>query len=626
MKLIYSELKKLLPNLDYPAQKIADDLTLISHLSEGTDVTNNEKVINLEIPKDRGDCLGYYGLAKEISVLHNLKLELPKIDLPKSTNKEKINVFVSAEKEVIRLMALKIKNVSNKPSPTWLKHFLELHEINSVNTLVDLTNYIMLIYGIPCHAFDAAKASNQLQWQINSKKDQITTLDGTNIEIPAGSLVITDPVGTASLSIIGGRRTAIDLETTETIIEMAVYLPKRVRLDAKNMNIITEASIRLEKNLDPELIPQAFNHLISLILENCDGEINSQTFDYYPNKPSRPKIEYNPNKPAAYAGIDIPEKYGLEILEKLDCQIEKENNKYQIIPPTLRTDLNLEEDLIEEVVRFYGYNKIPTDEPISSQELPDITPKILYLINSIKNSLVNFGYDEIRSWPIIREENFHQPTYLPKKAQPIYTENNVNSEYPLLRMSLASSLYLQTVQAQKLKLPDQKFFEVGKTYYQLNKNYLENYTVSIYQPNFQQLEEDIQEVLTGLGINVNQYSVEIINNKKFIELNLNKISDSLDEAPLIELNTPEKQTGQAIELNRQIINLDANVILDKKVKPEKLIKKYQAKIDPNILWKLEIIDIYQTEDDRYKYTFRAYYYNAKAAVARKIHMQAFQLS
>ncbi len=625
MKLIYSELKKLLPNLEKPAEKVADDLTLISHLSEGVEKKNREKIINLEIAKDRGDCLGYHGLAKDLSILYDLKLNLAQTKLPKSSEAKELNIKISAKDEVYRLMALGIKNITNKPSPKWLKDFLNYHQINSINTLVDLTNYVMLIYGIPCHAFDGGKISNQLEWKIADQADQITTLDGTKIDIPTGSLVIADRFGAASLSTIGGQRTAINLKTRETIVEMAVYDPTRVRLDAKNMNIITEASIRLEKKLDTELIPQPFKHLISLILEMCGGEINTKTLDYYPNKPSKPKIKYHPQKPTAFAGIDIPEKFGLDILKNLNCQIKKLNNNYQVTPPTLRKDLNLEEDLIEEVIRFYGYDKIPTNEPISSEKLPDITPKILYLIETIKNILVNLGYDEIRSWPIVRKENLHQPKYLYQSAQPIYTENNVNSEYPLLRMSLASSLYLQTIQSKKLKIPDQKFFEVGKVYYQQENDYLENYAVSFYQPDFNQLKSDAAKLAAKLGAENYQYSIEKVKNKRFIEINLDQLVKTISQIPEINLHSPNTQIGQAIELNRQIIDLDANVLFNEKIKPENLIKKYQDKLDPKILWKLEIIDIYKNKNNQYKYTFRAYYYNTTAAKAKKVHSKIFDL-
>ncbi len=625
MKLIYSHLKRFLPSLNEPIEKIGNDLSLIGHMSEGIENISGEKVISLEIRQNRGDCFGYYGLAKELAVLYDLNLKTPKIKLPQAKEKTSVPIDISAEKEVDRIMSVKINNLKNQPSPAWLKKFLAIHDINPINTLVDLTNYIMLVYGIPCHAFDADKISGGLVWEITDKTDKIITLDGTKIDIPENSFVISDDKGAASLPAIGGKRTAIDLDTQKTIIEMAVYNPEKVRLDAKQMNIQTDAKIRLEKGLDPNLISLAFKHLIQLVLKECGGEIITKVKDYYPDPKEPAKIKLNISNASAYAGIKIPDEFGLQTLKKLGCKIKKNKKEYLVSPPTLRKDLSLEEDLIEEIIRFYGYDKISTDRPISSKELGDITPKVIYLKQTIKNILANMGYDEIRSWPIIQEKNIHQSPAIPKNAAPVYTQNNVNSNYPLLRMSLASSLYLQTKQYSKYKLPDLKFFEIGKIYYKHKNNYQEPYSAGFYQPDQEKLINDAENLFKKLGINQADYQIEEIKNKKFIEINLNKIVNKLETIPEIKLVKPKKQTQQAIELTKQIINLDANVILNQKLEPEKLLKKYLNKIENKYLWKLSIVDIYKTKANQYKYTFRAYYYNLSAKKAKEIHLKTFQL-
>ncbi len=624
MKVIYSYLKKLLPDLDKPIEKIADDLSLIGHMSEGIETVGGEQVINLEIRQNRGDCLGYYGLAKELAVLYNLEVQLPETKLPKPKSGELPPITISAEEKVKRIMSLKINKLKNKHSPSWLKEFLAIHDINSINTLVDLTNYVMLFYGLPCHAFDAQKVSSELEWKITNQKEQIITLDRTKIEIPKNSFIISDNKGAASLPIIGGKRTAIDLKTKETIIEMAIYDPLKIRLDAKKMNIQTDAKIRLEKDLDTNLLPIAFKHLTRLILKECGGEIVTKVFDYYPNHKEPPKIKLNINQVNKFAGIDIPDKFGLKILKNLGCKIKKEDKgNYWITPPTLRKDINLKEDLIEEIIRFYGYNKIPTDQPISSKRLPDITPKVIYLNQAVKNILANMGYDEIRSWPIIKEKHLHRSKILPSNAQPVRTENSVNENYPLLRMSLASSLFLQDIQYKKYKLPDRKFFEIGKIYYQENNSYHEVYSVAFYQPDHKELIKNAKKLLKKLGLKKRGYQVEEIENKKIIEMNLTDLAQELKNIPKVKLNQPEKQTEQAIELTQQIISLDANVFLDDEIAPEKLIRDYIQKINSTNLWKLTIIDIYETQKGEYKYTFRAYYYNLSAQQAKQIHSAVF---
>ena len=280
MKLIYSHFKQFLPDLEKTAEKIADEFSLIGHMSEGIKELGGEKVLGLEVRQNRGDCLGYYGLAKELTVSYDLDLKMPEINLPQPQTNDQTPITITAKDKVKRIMAIKINNLKNKPSPDWLKQFLNLHEINSINTLVDLTNYIMLLYGIPCHAFDAQKTKGHLDWKIIKQKDQITTLDGTEIQIPKNSFLIADDGGAASLPVVGGKRTAINMDTSQTIVEMAIYDPYKVRLDAKKMNVQTDAKIRLEKDLDTNLITKKKKHLIDLILKECGGKIETKKFDY----------------------------------------------------------------------------------------------------------------------------------------------------------------------------------------------------------------------------------------------------------------------------------------------------------------------------------------------------------
>jgi phenylalanyl-tRNA synthetase beta chain len=570
MKLIYSEIKKLLPELAVTAKQLRDDLTMIGHFASGYEEIGDDVVLDLEIRQNRADCLGYYGIARELSVLYSLDLELPKTITPQY-NQKSLPVNINSS-DVHRILATKISNIKNSPSPDWLKKFLSLHDVNSINTLVDLTNYIMLVWGIPCHAFDTAKISS-LTWENNHKKNNtLTTLDGTNLKLTDNCLLITDNSRPVSLSFIGGQNSGIKLNTTETIIEMAIYNRSRVRTDSRTLKTITEASIRLDKELDTDTIPLAFNHLVALIQEHCNGQINSELLDVYPQKPEEITIPFDSSKPSQYTGINITPEFSKNVFNKLGCI--KKNSSY--IPPSIRKDISIEEDLIEEVVRFYGYNKIPVDQPINNSALPDITPKIIYLIEKIKDDLITQGYDEIRSWPLTR--HCEEP-----RNEAISTENSINSEYPYLRQSIIQSLKSQLEQYDRYKLPNPKFFEIGKIYYQENGKYVEKYSLATYD------------------------------DKKFSETILNDL-------PTPDSYIPSSQNNTAVELTSQIITLDANVNLDAPQDPISLIKKYSALIDKKILWSMEIIDIYQS-----RYTFRVHYYNCDDKTAKKVHLKTFDL-
>ena len=626
MKIVYSELKKLLPGLKKTPRPVADDLTLLGHFADSIEKAGSETVIRLEVRQNRGDCFSYYGIAKDLSVFYRIPLAITKINLPKSSQNYCLPIKVTAKKETIRIIALRLSGIKNTPSPDWLKKFLSLHEINSINLLVDLTNYITLLYGIPCHAFDTAKSGQKLVWQTNqSNYKKFVTLDGTEVELGKETFLITDQAGPASLVILGGKRAAIDLSTTETIIEMAIYDRTKVRLDAKSLNIVTEAGIRLEKELDPDLIPQAHRHLIQLVLKNCGGGITSSLYDYYPKKEVPPKIGLDLKHPSDYAGIEISNKEIISTLKSLDCQIEaKTDNQLRVVPPSLRKDLKLKEDLIEEIIRFKGYDKIPVDQPIAKKKLTDITPPILPLIEKVKAELVKLGYDEVRSWPLIQEKYLYRPENL--AADPILVQNSVNDRFPVLRMSIVSSLAFQKKQYQSYKLSDQQFFEIGKVFYRKKNSYSEHYSLGIYHHQPKKLLEDAKKILSRLGPKDQEVKIIRFKGISFIEINLEQTLNRVKKTSRQETKKT-KNTSRAYELTGQIITLDANIFLKDKQDPEKLIKKYSKKIGEKHLWQLIISDIYYDPKKReYKYTFRARYFNVDDKTAKKLHLKKFGLT
>ncbi len=611
MKLIYSHLQKLLPNLkNISSKEIAQRLTYLGHFNDSLETIDGQQVISLEVRQNRAETLGYYGLAKDLQVLYGpLVIDHKTTVYPKLTKSTPISIQSNS---VYRIQSLVISNLKNSVSPSWLTQFLTLHQIHSINTLVDLTNYIMLLYGIPCHAFDTQKIGTPLTWQNNSGYfKQFTTLDGTLLNLEKNMIVVTSNNQVDSLSFIGGKDSSIDLSTTQTLLEMAVYNRSQVKSDSRSLKTITEAGIRLDKELDTQLIPQAFNHLVSLVLEYCGGQITTSLFDHYPQKPIIPTIPFNPDKVSQIAGVNISSEYSLDILGKLGCRIlptshpkRRQGPPIQVKPPSFRKDLTIEEDLVEEVIRFYGYQKIPSDQPLTYKKLNDITPKIVSLVENLKDTLVNLGYDEIRSWPLVSK-----PTDLDTA---ITTQNNINSKYPYLRQSVIQSLKSQLKSYNRYKVPNPQFFEISKVFYKSNSKHIEKYALGIYHHNLSALTSD----LLTIGLKPSNQD------NNFVEV----ILDSVNPSDLHLTPITHNQTHQStIELTSQIITLDANLVTKTKTDPQKLIAKYQKLLKDN-LWQIEITDIYQNPQDKsYKYTFRVSYYNLTDKLAKKIHLTVFNL-
>ncbi|MDD4026919.1 MAG: phenylalanine--tRNA ligase beta subunit-related protein [Candidatus Shapirobacteria bacterium] len=603
MKIILSELKKFLPELKVESTKLRDDLTMIGHFTNFFEEIENETVFDLDIKVNRGDCLGYYGLARDLSVFYNIDLKLPfSREVRPQDGVGFLPIEIKTDK-VTRVMAIKLSGLKNSKSPKWLQDFLKYHGSKSINTIVDLTNYIMFLYGIPNHAFDTAKSTDNLIWEINSKFKEFTSLDGSKLTLNNEILMINNPNKALSLSFWGGESCSIDLTTTETIIELAIYDRTTVRQNSRQLKSVTEASVRLEKDLDPELIPQAFNHLINLILENCDGQITSQLFDHYPNKITPPQIEFDPQKPSLVSGIEIPVNFSIDCLTRLGCQsdIQHLTSDILITPPSIRKDISIEADLIEEVIRFWGYYKIPTNEPLDFKNLPDITPPEIYLIESLKDQLIDLGYDEILSWPLVTT-----PT---NQKTVITTENSINSEAIYLRQSLIPSLTQQLDQYTRFKLPEPQFFEIGKVFSKEGNKYIEKNSLALYNVDQNKLISDLQQLkLEGKIINDNFFEIII------------------DNLPKPKKYIPQLIKNNAVELNSQIITLDANLTLDTKEDSIKLIEKYSKIIGSEFLWKLIITDIYQdSKNSQYKYTFQASYFNLDDKKAKNLHLKSFNL-
>jgi phenylalanyl-tRNA synthetase beta chain len=599
MKLIYSHLQNFLPELSVNPEKLRDDLTLIEHFTNYFEEIDGEIVFDLDIKVNRGDCLGYYGIARDLATFYNLELKQPFLTKLQFNSNYQLPIKIETNK-VKRVMVAKLSKLKNKISPQWLQTFIKCHGTKPVNLIVDLTNYIMFTYGIPNHAFDIKKSSENLIWQINPSFKNFTSLDGSKFKLNPNILMINNPHQALSLSFWGGEACAIDINSTDIILEMAIYDPSTVRQNSRELKASTEAGTRLEKYLDPETIPLAFNSLVNLIQKNCQGQLTSQVFDYYPQPIKSPKIKFDYKSPSKVSGIDIPKNFIAACFTRLGCNFPSD---ILVTPPSIRTDISLEADLIEEAVRFWGYNKIPTNQPIPFKQVPDITQKEIYLIDQIKDKLINLGYDEVLTWPLV--------TKAIDTRTVIKTQNSINTEAIYLRQSLIPSLKQQLDQYSRYKLTNCQFFEIGKVFSRVGDKYIEKNALGIYNTNTKQLLKDIN-TCTSIDKKIN-----ITNN--FAEI----IVDDLSKP---NKYIPQDITNNAYELTSQIITLDANISLDTKQDPSTLINKYSKIIGNKILWEMVITDIYQdTKTNKYRYTFRVSYFNTDDKTAKETHLKSFNL-
>lgn len=363
-------------------KELTDRLTMVGHMLDKTFKKGDETVIDLELRGNRADMFGLIGVARDVSAILNTTLKLPEASaLPKKDSKHSLVVVEkAAEHLVTRYEAVRIK-VKVGPSPKWLSDRLEAYGMPSINNVVDVTNYVMLETGIPMHAFDYHKIDGgQLVLRMAKKGEEFKTIQqGLSVKLTEQDLIVGD-----ALTMIGGAHSKVTEATTEIILESAVYHPGSVRRSARRLKIITEAGMRLEKHLDPEGVEFALRRAVDLIA----GETVGLVSDYYPKPVKSQSIKFDETEILRLSGTTVAN--WKKILESLDFGVD--GNLVTI--PSFRTDVEGPADLVEEIVRIYGYDKIP-ETPITDTMPAPMTYPSFALSEKLRDILTSIGLNEV---------------------------------------------------------------------------------------------------------------------------------------------------------------------------------------------------------------------------------------
>jgi phenylalanyl-tRNA synthetase beta chain len=651
MKALYSEIKELVPGLKATPKQVGEALTLTGFMMDGfTEVTYKGKkdyLLSLEIRQNRADCLSVIGLAREVAAYYNLKVSIPAIK-PIAKNAKKLNIKIEATDVVKRALAIKLDDVQNKESPEWLKEYMSFYGLNSAGLLVDLSNYVMMMTGYPSHLIDFNKTEGAIRWSMNSSFKEMTTLLGSITKLNNNEIIIRDEKNVLALAgIIGGKTDSIDTNTNSIIAEIAIYDRSIIRKNSRSLSITTEASRRLEKDLDPNGADYAMKMLVSLILKHSGGKVASNLFSYYPKKYISPKIQFDKELPSKLAGIEISPKDTLRILKGLDFDLITKNNKLTVIPPTYRMDVALPEDLAEEVIRIYGYNHIPTNEVPALEVVKNITPKNIILSEKIRDTLTVLGFDETLSWPLTQKGINAEVNY--SDSNEVSTQNSVNDLYPHLRQSMATGILIQMNEYFKKGVEYIDIFEIGRVFGEKNKKYSEYDSLGILSATKQNslplFKDKVESLLRLLGfedvkyfesktkpsisnpescwdIHVNNQTIGIIYKLGPSENKLNTYFAEIDIEKITKMLTGINN-NPVVELTQKLISLDVNIELNKNDSIFEYLDNLEKKIDKKNIWSINIADIYQTGDKK-KYTLRVTYEELSDEEAKAIHLKTFK--
>lgn len=467
---------------NYPGQ-IENGIMILDKKLEkdlGKDVVEvlnlKEDIIEFEITPNRPDCLSIEGLGREVSASLGKEFKNPRknIDEKIVENKEEIEglkVDIEAPDLCYRYIARMVKNVKIGPSPEWLTRRLNACGMRSINNIVDITNYVMLEMGQPMHAFDINSIEGKHITVRRAKNgEKITTLDKQERTLDENDLVIADtkkPVAIAG--VMGGLNSEIEKDTQTVVFESAVFYGGGIRKTAKKVGLRTESSARYEKGLSSENAIRAVNRAVELVELIGAGQEVEGKIDVYPTKQKINKIKLDVEKINNLLGTNIEKEEMIKILEKLDIKVE--NN--MAIAPYFRMDLEFVADIAEEIVRFYGYDKLETTL-IKADTTLGIRNKEQKIEKTIKDMLVNNGLSEIYTYGFVSEQDLEKSNISKELIEKSITIiNPLSDEYKLMRpTTIPSMMQILATNANK-KNQNVKLFDISRNYRNLN-NEVEN--------------------------------------------------------------------------------------------------------------------------------------------------------
>jgi phenylalanyl-tRNA synthetase beta chain len=473
MKLVYNWLKEFVP-VTAPAADLRTRLSLAGIAIDSIEETPDGPVLDAEITANRPDCLGHYGVAREVAAIYRLGVNPLRPKIKESAEKAAAVARVDIESPDLcgRYTARVMRGVKVQPSPDWLKRRLEAIGQNSINNVVDVTNYVMFELGQPMHAFDFDKlAEKRVVVRRARAGEKIKTLDGAERTLAKDMCVIADASRAVAIAgVMGGAESEIGFASKNILLESAWFDPISVRRTSKALGLRTEASYRFERGADPEIADLASRRAAELIQQVAGGELLEGAIDVYPAQQPAKMLELSREELLRVMGADIPDRDIEEILGALGFHpMRNDSNRgaaesllatWECRQPSWRQDVTRGIDLIEEVARHYGYEKFPPRLPPAKQpahRLPHANA-----MDRMRERVVGLGYQEIVEIPIVDAER--DAIFRPEGFAPAAIGNPLAENASMMRssgiVSMIGAIEWNLNHGQR----NLRLFEIGKTY------------------------------------------------------------------------------------------------------------------------------------------------------------------
>ena len=416
MVISYNWLRELTGTALTPLE-LRERLTLVGLAIDAVEEIEGDSVLDVEVPSNRPDCLSHIGIAREVSVIENSKVQSPKSKVPKTAGKASDFTSVEIKDHDLcpRYAARVVREVKIAPSPSWLAKRLGEIGQRPINNVADITNYVLHEFGQPLHAFDLAKLAEQrIVVRRANAGEKLTTLDGAERKLDSQMLVIADAIQPVALAgIMGGLDSEISVATTDVLIESAYFNPDSVRRTARQLAMDTEASRRFERGADRENVLQAQARCVELICDIAGGVASEDAIDVYPKPLPARSIQFRPARVESLTSLQVETTEMTRILAALgfrQSDLEKED-ALSFVVPSWRIDVSIEEDLVEEIARHVGYDKIASELPPSNfaGEYQPAERKR----RDLRRTLTSLGFDEAINFSFIDTVHDEQIEHLP---------------------------------------------------------------------------------------------------------------------------------------------------------------------------------------------------------------------
>ncbi|THD41118.1 phenylalanine--tRNA ligase subunit beta [Enterobacteriaceae bacterium ML5] len=430
----------------------------------GTDIREflklDDSTIEISVTPNRADCLGIIGVARDVAVVNQLPLNEPEMKAVAATIDASVSIDVQAPQACPRYLGRVVKGINVKaPTPLWMREKLRRCGTRSIDAVVDITNYVLLELGQPMHAFDLSRINGGIVVRMAQKDEALTLLDGTQAKLKEDTLVIADhQKALAMAGIFGGEHSGVNDETQDVLLESAFFAPLAITGRARRQGLHTDASHRYERGVDPELQFKAIERATALLLSICGGEAGPVIdVTSASDLPKAATITLRREKLDRLIGHHVEDAQVTDILTRLGCDVAHNGDHWVAVAPSWRFDMQIEEDLVEEVARIYGYNNIP-DVPVKANLEMTRHREANLSLKRVKNLLVDRGFQEAITYSFVDPK---VQALLHPGEDALILPSPISVEMSAMRLSLWSGLLTAVVNNQNRQQSRVRLFESG---------------------------------------------------------------------------------------------------------------------------------------------------------------------